>query len=365
MKPFTRQIIIAVFAVLLLSPLAAFAQFGFENAQNSSDLTEMRQQIEDMSIPYQERLAIAYKVRDLTGRLPWTPMTSKEWNQRLYEQKATVKQYQAAFPKLRCVETQYFLFASDAPPQMYKEIQILLDRMYGVLCEKFNVPFITPSEGQENGSNVQRRKSASAGKAVRQNIWQAKCVVVVFMNDSDYSQFEMRFFNQKVSSGTKGLCHQMVDGRVTISCRFSGDKYNLYSSLVHETTHGFSFMRRVAYPLPLWLNEGISDWTARTLVPQATVCPTKQKQAVAAMQKTHSLGRMFHATDHLDPWQYGAAAMTVNLLLKRNPSAFVHLIDDVKDGTDVEETLIKYYKLNYDELANQLGRACGIAGVKQ
>ena len=105
MKPFTRQIIIAVFAVLLLSPLAAFAQFGFENAQNSSDLTEMRQQIEDMSIPYQERLAIAYKVRDLTGRLPWTPMTSKEWNQRLYEQKATVKQYQAAFPKLRCVET--------------------------------------------------------------------------------------------------------------------------------------------------------------------------------------------------------------------------------------------------------------------
>ncbi|MBQ2620907.1 MAG: hypothetical protein IJF84_06165 [Thermoguttaceae bacterium] len=372
MKRFKVRIEIAVFiAVLLLTALVcpAFAQFGgfeasqFEEPQNAADLTEMRQQIEDVTIPYQERLAVANKVKEITGRLPWTPMTSKEWNQRLYEQKATVKRYQAAFPKLRCSETRYFLFASDVPPQMYREIQALLDRMYGVLCDKFNVPFVDPQQEQEGAPAVEKR-NASKSKPVRKNIWQAKCVVVVFMDESDYNQFETRFFNQKVSSGTKGLCHQMLDGTVTITCKFNKDKFNMYSSLVHETTHGFSFMRRVAYPLPLWLNEGVSDWTARTLVPQATTCPAKQKQAVAAMQKTHSLGGMFQATDHLDPWQYGAAAMTVNLLLKRNPGAFVNLIDDVKDGADVEQTLIKYYNLDFAALANLLGRACGIPGVK-
>lgn len=367
MKRLTIQIETAVFiVVLLLTAVAcpAFAQFGgIEEPQNAADLTEMRQQIEDLSIPYDQRLAVALKVREITGRLPWTPMTSKEWNQRLYEQKATVKRYQAAFPKLRCVETRYFLFASDVPPQMYREIQALLDRMYDVLCDKFNVPFVDPKDEQEGASAVEKR-NASKSKPVRKNIWQAKCVVVVFMNESDYNQFEMRFFNQKPSAGTKGLCHQMLDGTVTITCKFNKDKFNMYSSLVHETTHGFSFMHRVAYPLPLWLNEGVSDWTARTLVPQATTCPAKQKQAVAAMQKTRSLGGMFHTTDHLDPWQYGAAAMTVNLLLKRNPGAFVNLIDDVKDGADVEQTLLKYYNLDYAALANQLGRACGIAGVK-
>ena len=367
MKRFTIRIKIAVYIVVLLLTsivCSVFAQFDdVANVQDDASLTEMRQQIEDLSIPYEQRLAVALKVREITGRLPWTPMTSKEWNKRLYDQKATVKQYQAAFPKLRCCETRYFLFASDASPQMYREIQALLDRMYGVLCDKFNVPFVDPDEEQAGASNREKR-NASKSKPVRKNIWQAKCVVVVFMNESDYNQFETRFFNQKPSAGTRGLCHQMMDGNVTISCRFAGDKFNLYSSLVHETTHGFSFMHRIAYPLPLWLNEGVSDWTARTLVPQATTCPAKQKQAVAAMQKTHSLGGMFHATDHLDPWQYGAAAMTVNLLLKRNPGAFVHLIDDVKDGTDVEQTLIKYYNLDYAALANLLGRACGVPGVK-
>ena len=130
MKRITSQIESAVFAaVLLLTEVVcpAYAQFGgFADAQDSADLTEMRQQIEDASIPYEQRLAAALKVREITGRLPWTPMTSKEWNQRLYEQKSTVKRYQAAFPKLRCSETRYFLFASDAPPQMHQEIQALV-----------------------------------------------------------------------------------------------------------------------------------------------------------------------------------------------------------------------------------------------
>ncbi len=363
-----RYIISIVFtaALLIVALNAVYGQFDFPEAVNDGDsLTAMRKEVEDLTIPYQRRLAVARQIKDQTGVLPWTPMSSKELGQRLYEQKATVKQYQSAFPQLRCVETQYFLLASDAPPAMYQEIQVLLDKLYNVLCEKFNVPFVEPAQESFTGKNRRSKSGAGSVKPMRKNIWQAKCVVVVFMKGSDFELFESRFFQQKVSSATRGMCHQFTDGKITIACRFKDDKFNLYSSLTHETTHGFSFMHRAAAPLPLWLNEGVSDWTARTLVPQATLCPVKQKQAVSVMQKTHSLGGMFHATGRLEPWQYGASAMIVNLLLKRNPGAFVDLINDVKDGVDVEQALIKHYNLDFAALANQLGRACGVAGVRQ
>lgn len=337
-----------------------------QDAEEVLDPNDPYVQIENLDIPYQQRRLIAYEIKTKTGVLPWTPLDSEAEKERLAEQKKLIKEYQAAFPALKCYETRYFLFASDAPPAVYKEITGILDKMYGLLCVNFGIPKVdvqpSDSDSDSEASGAKKSKSAVSKKEWK-NIWQAKCIVVVFMKDSDYNRFEAQFFENAPPSSIQGLCHQRTDGRVVITCKSSSDKFNFLSTLVHETTHGFTFMHKSAEQLPSWLSEGISDWCAGTIVKQATSVSNKQKTAIATMRQKGSLGGIFYK-EQIDTWQYGAASLMVSLMLKTNSKAFIHLINDIKSGQEPQAALQKNYHVGFPEFARALGRFCGAPNLK-
>lgn len=348
------------------------------NVETKTDADASSRQ--DLSVPYAERLQQNVMKYRQTGVLPWTELDFPEYKRRLEEQRAQVKEFQQAFPQLKTYETRYFILATDAPPAVFRHIVLTLDNMYALLCKSFGITQIeegsaedfalqmtksgneikesNPEDEEVEESDVKpakKEKKKPRAKKIWKNIWQAKCTIVVFMNEMDYNRFEMRFFKAVVPSNVRGLCHQNMKGEVLISCKSTENPLDFYSVLVHETTHGFVWMHRSAKSLPTWFNEGIAEWCAAMTVPQSKSIPIKQRAGLDRIRQTGSLGGLFSLPD-IAAWQYGIASMMVDMILKSNSKIFIELINGIKDGEDPQECFKKHYKVDYEQFARVFGR---------
>ena len=128
----------------------------------------------------------------------------------------------------------------------------------------------------------------------------------------------------------QGLAHKSGSGEVVVSCHCGKDPYYFAAVLVHETTHGFNHRYKSAPQLPSWLDEGIADWTAMTVVHNNTAVLRKVQVGVAQAKQQGNLGGNFFTADHIDRWQYGIASSMVDFLLKSNGKAFRKMLDSIK-----------------------------------
>lgn len=344
----------------------------------------------EAKLPYAVRFQKNYDSYRKTGVLLWTDLDLPEYRRRLEEQRTQIKDFQKTFPRLKSYETRYFILVSDAPPAVFRHIVLTLDNMYALLCKSFGIPKIEEGSAEDLASQLEKSVKSTTGtdglenadedtdedadvkkdkkkkgkaKQIWKNIWQAKCTVVVFMNESDFNRFEMQYYQTSVPPTIRGLCHQNTFGNVLISCKSTENPLDFYAVLVHETTHGFVWMHRSAKSLPTWLNEGIAEWCSGMIVTQSKSLPLKQRAGLDRIKQTGSLDGLFVLQD-IAAWQYGIASMMTDTILKSNPKVFIELINGIKSGEDPQECLKKYYKVDYEQFARVFGRRIGVPGLR-
>jgi hypothetical protein len=275
-----------------------------------------------------------------TGVWLWPDLSDEQQKEELAKRKDLLKKIDEAFPAfgLKLYETRYFLFYSNMPPAAAGMYSPYLDQMYQRLGEAFTI---------KKGTNI----------------FPGRAVILAFARREEFVQFEAKFFQAEVRSAATGLAHLGSDGTVVISCYCHTTPQELASVIVHETTHGFVHRYKSASQLPTWLNEGIAEWVAATVVRTDDSVRRKQQAGLETIRRLHSLGGSYFTTPNLDAWQYGVAATMTDYLIRTNPKGFRELIEQIKMGQKWQDALQKSYRLTPEQLALQFGMASGIPGL--
>lgn len=288
-----------------------------------------------------ERMAkVEEQVRAKRGRF-WGEISDEDQAKFVAEQKEFLTQGSEKISHpMQLLETKYYLFYTDMPLNTVGIYVQYLDKMYENLTKAFDFP-----EGK--------------------NIWRGKCPVVAFQDKQDFYKFENVVMNNPNPQGAQGLCHSYGDGRVVMSCYKGASEGFFAVVLVHETSHGFIHRYKTSINVPPWMNEGIADWVAGTVVGKLDdEVQSRQFQAIDQIRSTGSLGGNFFANGaDLAAWQYGTASSLVEILLRIDPKKYRKLVDNVKEGLDGEEALRDAYGFGFAELTQQYGRLAGVPNL--
>jgi hypothetical protein len=279
---------------------------------------------------------------DKTGVWLWPELTDEQKVEGLAKDKEYVRKVSEKYSSLNMhlQETKYFLFLSDLPPPVASVFTSSLDDMHERLCDAFGIED-------------------------KNKVWLGKVPVIAFSRTENFAAFEQEFFQMRVDpQAVQGLAHQNSDGDVVIGCHCGKDPYYFASVIVHETTHGFVHRYLTSTPIPSWLNEGIAEWTAMTVVVKDQAIKRKVKTAIAQMRQTGSLGGNFFTAEHIGSNQYGIATALIEYLLRVNPKAFRSLIEGIKLGQTWENSLKKSYGVTPEELTQQFGKSIGIPNLR-
>ncbi len=211
-----------------------------------------------------------------TGVRLWPELSDEEQQAALARRKEylekVAKQHSSLNMELH--ETKYFLLLSSVPPQLAKLCETNLDAMHEQLCKVYAIE--RPDK-----------------------LWLGKAVVVAFNRKEDFMQFEQVFFHQRPPANVQGAANAVESGEDVIGCYCGDDPVTFAHVLVHETTHGFNHRYLSPLPLPNWLDEGIAEWIAITIVKsdKRDVRPSGRFRATS--QTTEKLGRrLLHRREH-------------------------------------------------------------------
>ncbi|MCA9246442.1 MAG: hypothetical protein KDA42_04980 [Planctomycetales bacterium] len=276
---------------------------------------------------------------EVRGIDPWPELSDDEHDEAVAKHKQFVEEIGAAFPGMALHETKNFLFYTNIPPQQVGPYVVSLDAMHDMMCKMYNI---------EPGSRV----------------WRGKALVVAFLEQAEFMQFEARFMRTAISPGIYGLCHQKSDGEVVIGC-YRGDRAEEFAQmLVHETSHGFIHRYKTPVHFPNWVNEGMADWVGLALVPNCQSVKLAERRAVDIMKQTRSMGGDFLEREHIDSWQYGLASNLADFMIRTNRKAYVQFIEGMKEGMTWEESLQASYGSSPEQLVAAYGQAIGVPDLR-
>jgi len=237
-------------------------------------------------------------------------------------------------------ETNYFLFYTDMPPNQVNGYIASLDAMYDQLCLMYGIPKGT-------------------------NIWYGKCPVVVFQDRDMFLRYEAQVMGNSNAEQAQGLHHGYSDGRSFVVVYRGDDPAFFGAVLVHETTHGFNHRYRSNVNLPNWVDEGIADFVAGSVVRASQETSRRQQEAAQTLRASRSLGGNFFANNaQLDRWQYGAASSLVHLMVQRDPNLFRAFLVAIKEGYRWPDALDLTYGLKPEELLALYAQSIGTPGLQ-
>jgi hypothetical protein len=274
----------------------------------------------------------------------WEEISSEERDQRIGEQKEYLKKVGEHFARLpmQMHETKYFLFFTDMPPGQVAPFVLNLDRMYEFLGQAFGVK---PGD----------------------NIWRGKSPVICFTDRTAFYEFETKFMDNADAVGAQGICHQSTDGTVITAC-FRGEDPDYFAAvLVHETAHGYIHRVKTSTFLTTWVNEGIAEWVAGSIVPKEGRTGEVGRRQQAGAQLVRQMGRLgrFYDLDGLSREQYGIASSMVELLLKISPEQFKVFFNGIKEGLKWEDSLQRAYGMTRQDLTALYGKTIGMPGLME
>jgi hypothetical protein len=273
--------------------------------------------------------------------LPWPELTAEQHEASVEELRKLINLVTETRKTMKLHETQEFLFCSNIPDDQIKPYTTALDKMHDMMCEMYGIKKGEP-------------------------VWKGKCLVMAFLDKAEFLDFEKTYLkNAEVPSQVYGLCHSYSDGKVIMSCYRGDDPNEFAKMLVHETSHGFIHRYRTPARLPTWINEGMADWIAGTLVTQDTTVKRRQKEAITRLYQTHDMGEKFLTTnDFIEPWQYGTASSLTDFLIRNNKAAYTKFIQGIKEGQKWQDSLQAAFKITPDQLVAGYGQAIGVPDLK-
>jgi len=274
------------------------------------------------------------------GVAPWPELTSEEHKAAIEENSRQIEKIKAMFPGMEVSETSEFTFCSNIPRNQVGPYIASLDKMYDLLCRMYGIKKGTP-------------------------VWRGKCLVVAFIEQSQFADFEKRFFQLVAPANIYGLCHQIPTGRVVMACYRGNDPNDFAQMLVHETSHGFNFRYRTQQHLPSWVDEGMAEWIGETLVPKSTSVQRSEQASLRAMKGTHGMQGVLDSKRIAEiPDSYGIASSLTTFLVRADQKKYVDFINGIKEGKRWQESLKDSYHATVEQLVTAYGRSIGIPDLR-
>jgi hypothetical protein len=277
------------------------------------------------------------------GVLPWPELTNEQHNAAIEENRKTIEKVKSMFPStgVELYETSEFMFCSNIPRNQVGPYVASLDRMHDMMCNMYGIKKGTP-------------------------VWLGKCLVVAFVEKSQFVSFEREFFHNNNAEIAYGICHQQVpSGRVVMSCYRGNDPNDFGQMLVHETSHGFNFRYRTQRHLPSWVDEGMAEWIGSTLVPTSSAVRRKEQASLRTLQATHSMQGVLDADPIIEiPNSYGMASSLTTFLVRADQKKYVAFINGIKEGKSWQDSLKDAYHGTVEQMVAEYGRAIGIPDLK-
>lgn len=237
--------------------------------------------------------------------------------------KDMAEQAKSFAPALRLVETKHFLIFSSWPPAQNGALAELCEKMYRTCCAQFDI-----------------RET--------ENVFAGKCPVFLFCQKDQFERFAADVDRAgttqaagyvKFSAGS--YCHIVINAIHTYD-RFC-------EVLVHEGSHAFMSRYLSSRILPQWLNEGLADYLAATVLPRSAAAQRHRKAARQALRENIDVTYIFRRLS-VDDFDYGIAQSIVCFMIETNRRGFVKFVTLIKEGKSENEALKESFDCTHQQL---------------
>jgi hypothetical protein len=238
-------------------------------------------------------------------------------------------------PTMHLVETPHFLLFSAWNRSNDQALRNVCEDMYNKLSSQFSL-------------------------SKNETIWIGKCPIYIFWETEHFKQFTRTIDNSgnrdagiTRASGyhsRKGIFSYIVMNR-TVKPWMDRNQaiQRFYEVLVHEGTHAFMNRYISNWSIPLWVNEGLAEFMAATLVPLSSANRDYINEVRNALLSRRDMGSIFRARD-LSSREYDLAQSLVRYLVAHNSKSFIELIGLLKEGYPQSMALKKAYNTDQQEL---------------
>lgn len=261
--------------------------------------------------------------KDVLGR-KFMPVTKEEIqaNRKLAQDLAD-KAKRTVVKSMHLIETDHFLIYSAWGRSNDAALKRICEKLYSALCKQFAIPR-------------------------RQNIWAGKCPIYVFWEKEHYLKFckdvdgsgkrSPTLLEAAGYSGQRGSFAYVVLNKVRTKKWF-------YELLVHETTHAFLARYLTNRHVLSWVNEGLAEYMAATLVPRSYASRKYVRATKEAVKEKKDVAHVFEGVG-MNMFDYGIAQSFVRYLIHRDRKAFIKFVGLLKQGRSDEQALQEAYGLS-------------------
>ena len=225
-------------------------------------------------------------------------------------------------------QTERFIVFTDLPRNEARNWVSVLDRLYARMCGIFDLDEDT-------------------------NLWQGKCVFVLFNDVQDYYRFSAEIFGFN-AQGSGGYCSLRDGGDIYIIMFKHRNDDDLASVLVHEASHAFLFRYISQFNVPNWLHEGLSEYLVEVLLDNGRA-EQRLNSARAHVRGRGRLDNFLTARNIIGP-HYGIAYDVTDMMIDENKRGYVDMIRGIKEGMSVEEAFEERYGASLERVIKYYGR---------
>ena len=236
---------------------------------------------------------------------------------------------------MHLVETEHFLIFSAWNPSNDRALAKVCEEMYEKLHQQFNISRTEP-------------------------VWIGKCPIYIFWEPAHFLRFtaEVDRVSRSNSSAshadgyhaTRGsFSHIVINGVRDFGASQPEATRRFYEVLVHEGAHAFLNRYISSRSLSRWIEEGLADYMAATLVPMSEASRKHLEGARYGLRRPSAVSRLFEKTE-LSSIDYGIAQSLVRYLIQTNTDAFITFVQSMKQGTRESDALASAYGLSRSEL---------------
>lgn len=225
-------------------------------------------------------------------------------------------------------QTERFIVFTDLPRNEARNWVGVLDRLYDRMCGIFDLDPET-------------------------NLWQGKCVFLLFNDVQDYYAFSAQVFGFN-AQGSGGYCSLRDGGDIYIVMYKHRDEDYLATVLVHEASHAFLFRYMSSYNVPNWLHEGLAEYLVEVLLNNGNA----EARLTGARRYVQQRGRLdnFLTARNIIGQHYGIAYDVTDLMIDENRRGYVDMIRGIKEGMSVEEAFEERYGASLETVIRYYGR---------
>lgn len=251
---------------------------------------------------------------------PVTPKQAAANRKRAIE---LAKKAKGVAPKMHLVETPHFLIFTEWAKDNDKPLREICERIYKAMCVQFDIP-------------------------PEQNIWAGKCPIYIFWERNHYVRF-CTALEKSAAATAAGFHAKRRGGFCYIVMNRAETRKRFYELLIHEATHAFLGRYLTNRRVPRWVNEGLADYMAATLVPQSHKEKRYKRATKKALRENRDLSYIFTGVSR--GWfDYGIAQSLVRFMIARDRKAFVRFVRLIKEGKKQDEALRESYGATQEQL---------------